>query len=108
MPKLQLLLLPSLFLLSALSSFAGERADISISKFAFHPAHLEVKAGTVVRWTNDEKRQYHSIWFKAAGEEPSAYFFPGEQYEKRFDQVGEFPYTCEPHPEMAGTITVVE
>ncbi len=86
----------------------GNTADVTIKKYKFIPPEITVKVGTTVRWTNTEKRQYHSVWFKEAGKDPSEYFFPGETYEHRFDQAGTFPYTCEPHPEMLGVVKVVE
>jgi len=82
--------------------------DVSIKKFKFIPKEITVKVGTKVRWTNNEKRQYHSVWFKEAGAKPSEYFFPDETYEQTFDKAGTFPYTCEPHPEMLGVVKVVE
>ncbi len=87
---------------------AIKTTDVSILKFKFIPAEVTVKVGEKVRWTNTEQRQYHSVWFKESGEKPSEYFFPNETYEKTFDKAGTFPYTCEPHPEMAGVVKVVE
>ncbi len=82
--------------------------DVSIKKFKFIPKEITVKKGSKVRWTNQERRQYHSVWFKDAGEKPSEYFFPDETHERTFETVGTFPYTCEPHPEMLGVVKVVE
>ncbi len=91
------------------SAFAnGETIEVSIKKFKFIPQEITVKIGTTVRWVNTEKRQYHSVWFKEAGEPPSDYFFPEETYEHRFDKAGTFPYTCEPHPKMSGVVHVTE
>ena len=83
-------------------------AEVSIKKFQFIPKEITVKVGTTIRWANDEKRQYHSVWFKQAGEAASDYFFPGETYEKNFNKVGTFPYTCEPHPKIVSVVHVVE
>jgi plastocyanin len=33
---------------------------------------------------------------------------PGETWSFTFTKVGEFPYHCDPHPYMKGTVTVVE
>ncbi len=81
-------------------------ADVAIKKFKFIPEILEIKKGQTVRWTNREKRQYHSVWFEKYGEEESEYLFPAEIFEKTFDKVGEFEYRCGPHPEMIGKIIV--
>ncbi len=97
------------FCISSVAVAAGnDIAEVSIQKFKFIPAEITVKVGSKVRWTNKEKRQYHSVWFQDAGEKPSEYFFPDETYEHSFDKVGTFPYTCEPHPEMKGVVKVVE
>ncbi len=67
---------------------------------------LTVKAGTTVKWVNKEKRQYHSVWFEAEGFPEPDYIFPEETWERTFDTPGTYPYRCEPHEEMIGTIVV--
>ena len=108
----------TVMILSLLSSFVGsqlswggETVTVITKDYEFHPAEITVKAGTTVRWENQEKRQYHSVWFEAFGEEPGDYFFPGESREKTFDKPGTYPYVCEPHHdshEMKGVVHVVE
>lgn len=97
-------------LLSLLLSFsslqAGEQPQIEIKKFKFIPQELTIKAGETIRWTNKEKRQYHSVWFEKAGDPEPDYFFPDETYEKTFIKPGVYPYRCGPHPNMTGIITV--
>ncbi|MES9868507.1 MAG: plastocyanin/azurin family copper-binding protein [Sedimenticola sp.] len=85
---------------------AGNIAEVSILKFKFDPQTITIKAGDTVRWTNNEKRQYHSVWFEALGEPEAPYFFPGETYERTFEKAGEFPYRCGPHPKMRGKVIV--
>ena len=67
---------------------------------------LTIKAGTTVKWVNMEKRQYHSVWFEAEGFSEADYIFPEESWERTFDEPGTYPYHCEPHEEMTGTIIV--
>lgn len=96
-------------LLFVAPTWAGEATEqVEIRDFAFHPAQITVKAGTTVRWTNREKRQYHSVWFEEAGDPEPDYFFPEEYFERSFDKAGVFNYRCGPHPRMRGTVTVVE
>lgn len=99
-------------LLSSLAYGGGEEIVTVIAKdYRFQPAEITVKAGTKVRWENHEKRQYHSVWFEALGDEPGDYFFPGESRERTFTQPGNFHYICEPHAEshkMTGIVHVVE
>ena len=92
------------------SAFAGEDAVLVIIKdYKFIPAEITIKKGQTIRWENQEKRQYHSVWFETLGEEePEDYLFPEDEYLRAFDQAGEFPYRCGPHPEMLGTVTVAE
>ena len=68
-----------------------------------------IKKGHTLTWENREKRQYHSVWFEALGEEePEDYLFPEDRYERQFPETGSFPYRCGPHPEMTGTVTVID
>ena len=101
---------PALALLFA-SGFAVAGEDgprVIIEDYRFIPQHIEIKKGTTLVWENREKRQYHSVWFESLGEEAPDYFFPEETWERRFDTVGRFEYRCGPHPEMTGTVTVVD
>jgi plastocyanin len=97
------------FLLLALlgsGQVGAETIHVDIQKFKFIPQQLTVAVGDTVIWTNKEKRQYHSVWFKGAGDPEPDYFFPDETYQRTFSQVGTFNYECGPHPKMTGIITV--
>jgi plastocyanin len=37
-----------------------------------------------------------------------AIIMPGETFEFTFTEVGEYPYHCEPHPHMQGSVEIVE
>ncbi|MCP4187628.1 MAG: plastocyanin [Gammaproteobacteria bacterium] len=95
-------------LMIGLSSTSGaEEVLVIIKDFRFIPAEISIKSGQTVRWQNQEKRQYHSVWFEALGEEePEDYLFPDDSYQRKFDQPGDYPYRCGPHPEMLGSIHV--
>ncbi len=67
---------------------------------------VTVKVGDTVKWLNVEKRQYHSVWFEAEGFPEADYIFPEETWERTFDKPGTYPYRCEPHEDMFGTIIV--
>ena len=82
---------------------------VTIEDFKFIPQEITIKRGQILRWENREKRQYHSVWFEALGEEePEDYLFPDDVFEREFKQAGSFPYRCGPHPEMTGTVHVTE
>ncbi|MBL8520824.1 MAG: cupredoxin domain-containing protein [Betaproteobacteria bacterium] len=82
------------------------RVEVEILDYQFRPATLKVKPGTVVRWTNKEKRTSHSIRFTSPEAPESERLLPGDTWEKRFDKPGRHAYTCGPHPEMMGVIDV--
>ena len=91
----------------ALSGGAAEPAiEVEILNFKFLSPEITVNVGDSVRWTNKEKRQYHSVWFEQAGDPEPDYIFPGETYIRSFDKAGNFPYRCGPHPEMTGVVHV--
>ncbi len=91
---------------------AGEEPGVEhrvvIKDYKFIPAEITVKKGARITWVNQEKRQYHSVWFEKAGDPEAEYFFPDETYERDFPATGSFPYRCGPHPEMTGVVTVIE
>lgn len=87
-------------------SACAQTVDIEIKKFKFSTPDITINVGDTVRWNNIEKRQYHNVWFEQLGEDEPDYFFPGESYSKTFEQAGEFPYRCGPHPKMIGIIKV--
>lgn len=86
--------------------FASEVVEVRIADYRFKPERLSIKAGTTVRWTNDEKRTTHSVRFPAEGGLESERLFPGDSWQRRFDKPGIYPYTCGPHPEMKGLVEV--
>ena len=86
----------------------GDTPQVIIKDFKFIPQEITIKRGQTINWENREKRQYHSVWFEASGEEESDYIFPEETYEHAFKKTGSFPYRCGPHPKMTGTVHVTE
>ena len=101
-----LLLIFMLFTLSS-AAFAGtDSPQVIVKDFKFIPQQITIKRGQTVNWLNQEKRQYHSVWFEALGEEEPVYIFPDENYEREFKETGTFPYRCGPHPRMTGTVIV--
>lgn len=87
---------------------AAQTVDVSIQDYKYVPATLTVKAGTTVRWLNNEKRTTHSILFTGLGGFESERIFPGEAWQRKFERPGSFPYSCGPHPEMKGEVIVTD
>lgn len=90
----------------------------------FMPEDITVPVGTTVRWTNGETVN-HTVTSGAWGEvnegtgmrgtqTPDGMFDhdlapmgqEGDTFEFTFEEPGEYPYYCEPHLGMFGTITV--
>ncbi|BAN34219.1 plastocyanin precursor [Sulfuricella denitrificans skB26] len=87
---------------------AGEVVEISIEKMKFEPQQVKIKPGTTVKWVNNERRNNHSVFFEKEGYPESERFFPGESWQRTFDNPGTYPYRCGPHPEMTGVVEVGE
>ena len=84
---------------------------VTMYKYNFCPAALEVPVGTTVRWVNVDKRTSHSVLVKNSGEPESDRAFPKESIEFTFLVPGPQDYLCGPHWEtqnMIGMVTVTE
>ncbi len=79
-------------------------SQVTIVSHAFHPERLQVKAGTVVNWINNDGSRHMLVF----GTEQSDVLLKGARYEKRFDEPGEFSYHCGIHTYMNGTVVVTE
>lgn len=97
----------AVFLLATLAVRADtETIEVTIQDYRYEPAELTVRAGTTVRWLNNETRTSHSILFTGPDGFESERIFPGESWERTFDKPGVYTYSCGPHPEMHGIVTV--
>lgn len=86
----------------------AQAVEVGIQDYKYNPPEIKVKAGTTVKWVNNEKRASHSILFTGPGGFESDRIFPGESWQRVFDKPGIYVYTCGPHPEMKGRIEVTE
>lgn len=80
---------------------------VTMYKYNFCPAQIEVPVGTTVRWVNVDKRTSHSVIVK--GEPESDRAFPEESIEFTFLVPGSQDYLCGPHwetQEMIGMVKV--
>lgn len=101
-------LLTTALLLASPWGMAQEVVEVEIKDYQFIPAEITIRKGTTVRWINQEKRQYHSIWFEESGEKEGEYFWPDESDERTFSNTGQFNYHCGPHPKMRGSVVVTD
>lgn len=82
----------------------SEAKKVKIGDSAFEPADLNVKVGTTVKWTNDDKKPHTVTSDK--GDWGSNELAPGQTFTATFTKAGTFEYHCELHKDMKGTITV--
>lgn len=97
---------PAMLALVSFCAQAGTVVEVRIEQYQFIPAEISVKAGDVVRWTNNEKRTSHSVVFPQEGGRESERLFPEENWARQFLVPGRYPYHCGPHPEMKGVVLV--
>jgi plastocyanin len=88
------------------AAHAQEGAAVSIVDFAFDPAAVEVPVGATVTWTNTGAAPHTAT--ASDGTFDSGELAPGASFSHTFAAAGTFPYVCQIHPQMTGTVTVVE
>ena len=89
---------------AATTSGGGEEVAVTISGFRFDPKALEIAAGTTVTWTNMEIAR-HTVTADD-GSFDSGSLKDGDSFSFTFESAGTFPYICEFHTSMKGTVTV--
>jgi len=87
----------------------GDTADASattveIVDFSFRSDTLEITAGTTVTWTNNDTVPHTAT--ADDGSFDSGKLSKGDTFSVTFDEPGTYPYFCEYHTGMKGTIVV--
>jgi plastocyanin len=81
---------------------------VSGTPHRFEPADISIEVGDTVAWTNEDK-DFHTVTSDTPDAFPGGELDgPGATYSHTFDTAGEFPYHCEIHFSMTGTIKVSE
>lgn len=92
----------------ASSSHSGTARDttivIDMVDMVFAQDDLEIAPGTTVRWVNKDPVAHTTT--SNDGLWDSSFLLEGQSYEYTFEEAGEYPYHCTPHPEMIATIVV--
>ena len=70
----------------------------------FTPATIHVRVSLPVRWTNEGMLIHTVVSDSSLFGSPT--LSPAAWYEIRFDSVGTYPYHCDIHPAMIGTVVV--
>ncbi len=76
--------------------------QVTIENFAFSPSTLTIKAGTKVKWVNQDSVA-HTVKSDTFASDTLQ---TGESYTFQFDQTGTYDYFCSLHPAMKGKIIV--
>jgi plastocyanin len=72
----------------------------------FEPATVTVSVGDTVTWRNTDDVPHTSTSDDGAWD--SGALAPGEEFSFTFEEAGTYPYFCEFHPGMEGTVVVQE
>jgi FtsP/CotA-like multicopper oxidase with cupredoxin domain len=73
---------------------------------AYSPVSVEVTLNTTVQWTNQD--DYAHTVTADDGSFVSGPLYQGDEYRHAFETPGTYPYHCDFHPKMRGTIVVPE
>ncbi|MBI4216160.1 MAG: cupredoxin domain-containing protein [Chloroflexi bacterium] len=89
---------------------SGSEQALEMRNFAFAPASLTVKVGTVLVWTNRDSVS-HTVTLSSVptgvASLDSGSLGPGQTFRLTASQVGRYAYHCSIHPSMTGEIVVV-
>ncbi|HLG92144.1 MAG TPA: cupredoxin domain-containing protein [Acidimicrobiales bacterium] len=91
---------------SSTATSPASTALITIRNFAFHPATLTVRKGTLVKVVNDDQVA-HTVTALDHSFDTGDISGGGGTATFRAQATGTFPYMCTIHPFMHGTLTVV-
>jgi plastocyanin len=81
----------------------ADATTVVIANLAFDPSAVTVPTGTTVAWTNEDAVP-HTVT-STDGAFDSGIFDPGGSFSFTFNEPGSFPYICQLHPQMQGTVT---
>ena len=81
-------------------------ATVHIRNYAFVPAKLTVKAGTTVRFVNDDQEAHTATAVDRSWD--SGGLDTGDKFSHTFRKVGSVAYICSLHPMMKATIVVTK
>jgi plastocyanin len=89
---------------SAHVGIAGEVVQVKINDLAFSPAEITVKAGDTVEWVNNDFVDHTAT---ATSGEWDVMIVAGQSARQEMTKPGTIKYFCRAHPDMTGTITIV-
>lgn len=86
------------------STGGGSANTVQMIDFDFVPGTISVPAGTSVRWVNAGLKKHTAT--STSGVFDSGLMVTGDAYSFTFNTAGSFPYICDLHPDMVGTVEV--
>jgi plastocyanin len=78
--------------------------NVVLRNTTFVPGRIRITAGTTVVWRNEDQL-IHTVTANDKSFD-SGLLQPGQTYRRTFDQPGQYPYYCLPHPFMKGVVVV--
>lgn len=88
------------------SGDAARSEKVKIVEFAYQPDPVVVAAGGKVIWQNEDAAPHTAT--ADDGSFDTGTLEKGKLKSETFEEAGTFPYFCEIHPTMHGTVEVVE
>ena len=85
-------------------SAAGGEVDVAIADFAFDPAAITATVGQTVTFTNNDSAPHTATLDDGSCTTPN--IDSGAADGLTFNAAGTYPFHCNVHPNMKGTITV--
>ena len=80
--------------------------EIEIVEFSYDPDPIEIEVGDEVTWTNEDSAPHTAT--ADDGSFDTGTLDKGKPGTVAFEEAGSFPYFCEIHPTMHGTVEVSE
>ena len=86
----------------------------TLTNTAFKPNPIAAHVGDTVTWTNDDT-QPHTVTSGSNGTPDNKFnsspnfnplLSPGQTFQHKFTAAGQYPYFCQLHPNMVGTVSV--
>jgi plastocyanin len=81
-------------------------ANVTIKLFQYQPGRLQVRAGTMVTWINDDEIVHTVTAEKEANGFDAALDGKGKTFSFTFSKPGIYSYYCDRHEHMRGEIEV--
>jgi plastocyanin len=94
---------------SRMTAQASPEAAVTVQLFQFQPGELTARAGTRVTWTNRDQI-LHTVTSGTPENRDKKFDGPldgqGKTFSHTFTQPGTYPYFCDRHQSMRGTVRV--